>query len=46
MGSAFYAITDDRLKAIGYPEDARVQLSGAEVIPPVLMTARFFGGNR
>lgn len=23
MGSAFYAITDDLLKAIWYPEDAR-----------------------
>lgn len=42
---AIYAITDDLLKALGHPEDCRVQMSDAEVITTALVAARFFSGN-
>lgn len=43
--TAIYAISDDLLKAMGYTEDIRTQMSDAEVITAALVAARFFGGN-
>ncbi|MEH2380594.1 MAG: hypothetical protein V7K27_17200 [Nostoc sp.] len=40
-----YAITDDLLKAIGHYEDARREMSDAEIMTTALIAAMFFSGN-
>ncbi|WP_442944213.1 IS982 family transposase [Nostoc sp.] len=41
-----YAITDDLLKAIGHYEDARREMSDAEIMTTALIAAMFFSGNQ
>jgi hypothetical protein len=43
--TALYCIVDDLLKAVGHHEDARCELSDAEVITAALVAAFNFGGN-
>jgi hypothetical protein len=43
--TALYCITDDSLKAVGHREDARGELTDAEVITTGLVAALYFGGN-
>lgn len=43
--TALYCITDDLLKAVGHREDARSELTDAEVITTGLVAALYFGGN-
>lgn len=43
--TAIYVIIDDRLKATGHSEDGRRQLTDAELIPTVIVAARFFHRN-
>ncbi len=40
-----YCIIDDLLKATGHTEDARRQMSDAEVLTTALVAAQFFGSN-
>ncbi|MCC5670762.1 hypothetical protein LC653_45185 [Nostoc sp. CHAB 5784] len=40
-----YAITDDLLKALGYDEDCRRQVSDPEIITTAIIAAIFFYGN-
>jgi hypothetical protein len=44
--TALYVIVDDVLKALRWHEDARRQLSDAEVITAALVAALLFGGNQ
>lgn len=43
--TALYCITDDLLKAVGHRDDARCEMSDAEVITAALVAAFSFGGN-
>lgn len=43
--TALYCITADLLKAVGHREDARCELTDAEVITTALVAALYFGGN-
>ena len=43
--TALYCITDDLLKAVGHRDDARRELTDAEVITAALVAAFNFGGN-
>lgn len=43
--TALYCITDDLLKAVGHRDDARCEMSDAEVITAALVAAFNFGGN-
>jgi hypothetical protein len=43
--TALYCITDDLLKAIGHTDDARCEMSDAEVVTAALVAAFDFGGN-
>lgn len=42
---AIYSFLDDLLKALGHREDARQQVSDAQVIATAVVAARYFGGN-
>lgn len=43
--TALYCIVDDLLKAVGHREDARCEMTDAEVITAALVAAFDFGGN-
>ena len=43
---AIYAITDDILKAIGHQEDARRQMTDAEILTTAFAAAMFFSANQ
>jgi hypothetical protein len=43
--TALYCITADLLKAVGHTDDARCELTDAEVITTALVAALYFGGN-
>jgi len=43
--TALYCIVDDLLKAVGHQEDARCELTDAEVVTAALCAAFNFGGN-
>jgi hypothetical protein len=43
--TALYCIVDDLLKAVGHKDDARCEMSDAEVITAAIVAAFNFGGN-
>ena len=43
--TALYCIVDDLLKAVGHTDDARCELTDAEVVTAALVAAFNFGGN-
>ena len=42
---ALYCIVDDLLKAVGHTDDARCEMTDAEVVTAALVAAFNFGGN-